>query len=153
MVQEEGEKYAIVRKLLGGTRCEVFCDDSITRQAIMRGKFTGRKKRQNIISAGTILLVGTRDWATVKEGKTEECDVLEVYSGLEIDQLKQRPNFPTDFLDTSMRDIFGNSKAATKTDEFMFSSIEEVDIASSDAENTSAVVLMETGEEISIDDI
>ena len=28
------EKYAIVKKIFGGSRCEVFCDDHILRQGI-----------------------------------------------------------------------------------------------------------------------
>jgi initiation factor 1A len=145
------EKYAIVRKIFGGTRCEAFCDDSVLRQAIIRGKFTGKKKRGNIIAAGTIILVGLRDWATVKEGKTEECDVLEVYSAFEVDQLKQRPSFPVEFLDTSMRELFGDSKAAAKTDAFVFTSIEEVDMELN--ETNKDTVLMNTGEIVDIDDI
>jgi initiation factor 1A len=150
VAQEEGEQYAIVRKIYGGTRCEVFCDDAVSRQGIIRGKFTGRNKRNNVIQAGTIVLVGLRDWATHKEDKMEECDVLEVYSALEVDQLKQRPTFPTDFLDASMRNMFGESKAAGKTDEFMFTSAEEPDFNMTES---SEFVVMPTGEEISIDDI
>jgi initiation factor 1A len=149
MSECEEEHYAIVKKIFGGTRCEVFCDDSVSRQAIIRGKFTGKNKRRNIIGAGTIILVGLRDWATKKENKIEECDVLEVYSALEIDQLKQRPTFPTEFLDSSMRDMFGNSKAAAKTDEFVFTTEDIAEITTT----TDGAILMETGEAISIDDI
>jgi len=150
VAQEEGEQYAIVRKIYGGTRCEVFCDDSVSRQGIIRGKFSGRNKRHNVIQAGTIVLVGLREWATCKEGKMEECDVLEVYSAMEVDQLKQRPTFPTDFLDTSMRDMFGQSKAGGKADEFLFTSADEPDFVMTES---TEVVTMPTGEEISIDDI
>lgn len=146
------EKYAIVRKIFGGTRCEVYCDDLTGRQAIIRGKFTGKKKRGSIIQSGTIILVGLRDWCTTREGKIEECDVLEVYGPNEVEQLKQRPNFPVDFLDSSMREIFGDSKAASKSDEFIFTSIEEFNDIQDDS-NKEVIVLMETGEEISIDDI
>jgi initiation factor 1A len=148
--QEEGEKYAIVRKIFGGTRCEVFCHDSVSRQGIIRGKFTGRNKRNNVIQAGTIVLVGLRDWATHKEGKMEECDVLEVYSTLEVDQLKQRPTFPTEFLDNSMRDMFGKSKAGEKTDEFLFTDVDGPDFVVAES---SDIMIMPSGEEISIDEI
>lgn len=150
VAQEEGEHYAIVRKIFGGTRCEVFCDDATSRQGIIRGKFTGRNKRNNVIQAGTIVLVGLRDWVTQKEGKMEECDLLEVYSALEVDQLKQRPTFPTDFLDTSMRDMFGESKAEAKTDEYLFTSADGPDFNMTES---SEVITMPTGEEISIDEI
>jgi initiation factor 1A len=150
VAEEEGEQYAIVRKIYGGSRSEVFCQDGKSRQGIIRGKFSGRNKRNNIILAGTIVLVGLRDWATGKEGKMEECDLLEVYSALEVDQLKQRPNFPTDFFDTSMRDMFGDSKAAAKTDEFMFTTVDEPDFSMTES---SDIITMPTGEEISLDDI
>ena len=145
------EKYAIVKKIFGGSRCEVFCDDKIGRQGIIRGKFSGKNKRRNTISSGTIVLVGLRDWATLKEGKVEECDILEVYSAIEIDQLKQRPNFPSDFMDESMRDIFGSSKAGKKSDEFVISIEEDIEIRPQVLPED--VVLMETGEEIDINDI
>jgi initiation factor 1A len=151
MAECEEEHYAIVKKIFGGTRCEVFCDDSVARQAIIRGKFTGKNKRRNIIGAGTIILVGLRDWATKKENKIEECDVLEVYSLLEVDQLKQRPTFPTDFLDTAMRELFGSSRAGEKKDEFVISFNEEFE--NKPTSESVDTVLMETGEEISIDDI
>jgi initiation factor 1A len=150
MVEQDGEQYAVVRKIFGGSRCEVFCQDNTTRQAIIRGKFTGRNKRRNVIQSGTVLLIGIRDWVTLKEGKTEECDVLEVYSVLEVDQLKQRPSFPTEFLDNTLRVITGNANVSA--DEFMFSSIEESTYVAKDTD-TSHVDLMETGEEIDIDDI
>ena len=154
IAEEEGEHYAIVRKIYGGSRCEVFCDDAVSRQGIIRGKFTGRNKRNNVIQAGTIILVGLRDWATIKDGKMAECDVLEVYSSVEVDQLKQRPTFPTDFLDTSMRDMFGESKAAAKTDEFLFTSLfTSVDEPEFSMTEPAEIITMPTGEEVSIDDI
>ena len=150
MVQEDGEQYAVVRKIFGGSRCEVFCQDNTTRQAIIRGKFSGRNKRRNIIQSGTVLLVGLRDWVTVKEDKIQECDVLEVYSVLEVDQLKQHPSFPTEFLDNTLRVITGNANITE--DEFMFSSIEQTTHLA-EVLDTSLVDIMETGEEIDIDDI
>ena len=37
----DAEKYAIVRKVLGGDICDVICDDDVIRQGIIRGKFAG----------------------------------------------------------------------------------------------------------------
>ena len=143
------EKYAVVRKLYGNS-CGVFCDDYKERLAMISGKFSGRNKRNNLISPGTVILIGLRGWATVIEGKSEKCDVLEIYSPQELDQLKQRPNFPTHFIDTSMNDFFGETKTP---DAFVFSSVEEELPVGSlhDSENK---VLMVTGEEeVNIDDI
>ena len=51
MVENEGEKYGIVKKIFGGAMCEVLCDDLITRQGIIRGKFRGKGKRNNLITS------------------------------------------------------------------------------------------------------
>lgn len=151
MSECEEEKYAIVRKMFGNS-CDVFCDDSKERLAMISGKFSGRNKRNNTIVPGSIVLIGLRAWATVIQGRTEKCDILEIYSAQEFDQLKQRPNFPTMFLDSSIRQTFGDSKAAAPTDEFMFSSIDEIPELDS-VSNPLSTVLMETGEEIDINDI
>jgi len=148
MSECEEERYAVVRKIFGGSRCEVFCDDNIMRNAIIRGKFSGKNKRNNMISSGTILLVGLREWSGSR--KEKECDVLEVYGVFEVDQLKQRPNFPTDFLNESIREIFGDSKAASKNDDFDITDSESIHFENT---NPEPIILMETGEEISIDDI
>ena len=148
----EEEKYAIVRKLFGNS-CDVFCDDSKGRLAMIAGKFSGRNKRGNLIVPGTIVLIGLRSWATVIEGKSEKCDILEVYSAQEFDQLKQRPNFPTSFLDSTMRELFGESKASAPADEFVFSTVEDTQFATDDSSDPSSRILMETGDEIDINDI
>lgn len=96
------EKYAIVKKLYGGSVCSVFCDDNITRNAIIRGKFSGKNKRNHIIGPGTILLVGLREWSS--HSTLETCDVIEVYSLYELDLLKQRPDFHFDLLNNSFTD-------------------------------------------------
>ena len=119
----EEERYAIVRKIFGGSRCDVFCDDLVPRQAIIRGKFSGKNKRRNIIAPGTIILIGIRDWATLSESKIQECDVLEVYSTLEFDQLKQRPSFPYAFLNYNNN----NDNNKKPIDDFVFSSIDDND--------------------------
>lgn len=146
----EEEKYAVVRKLFGNS-CDVFCDDNKGRLAMIAGKFSGRNKRNNLIVPGTIVLIGLRSWATVVEGKTEKCDILEVYSSQEFDQLKQRPNFPSSFLDSSLREIFGESKASVTTDDFIISSVEndpiKIDVS------TENVDVIDIGEEVNIDDI
>ena len=90
MVQDPSEKYAIVRKIFGGSICQVFCHDLISRQAIIRGKFRGKGKRNNIISPGTLVLVGLRDFS-----HSSTCDILEVYSSFEFDFLSQKPSFPS----------------------------------------------------------
>lgn len=142
------EKYAIVRKLYGNT-CSVLCDDSKERLAIIPGKFSRRNnKRNNFIASGSVILVGLREWATVVEGKTEKCDLLEVYSALEFDQLKQRPNFPTHFIDSSIHDSSGESNI----DACLFSSIEDTPIDTISHDHSSTLII-DSEQLVNIDDI
>ena len=141
------EKYAIVRKLYGNS-CSVLCDDSKERLAIIPGKFSRRNnKRNNFIAPGSVVLVGIREWATVVEGKTEKCDLLEVYSALEFDQLKQRPNFPTHFIDS-----IHHSSRDSNTDACVFSSIEDNIIDTQSTQDTTALII-ESEQLVNIDDI
>lgn len=89
----ENERYAHVTKMFGNGMCQTLCDDLKTRKCIIRGKFCSNKgKWNNFIVVGTIVLVGVRDWETTK------CDLLEVYSQNEVDQLKHNPKVPYEFI-------------------------------------------------------
>ena len=89
-VKEEGELYAIVTKNLGNGMCHVICQDRVTRLCIVRGKFTGRGKKDNMIASGKWVMVGIRDYESVAEGKQEKCDLLEIYNDLDISRLKSQ---------------------------------------------------------------
>jgi initiation factor 1A len=89
-VKEDGELYAYVAKNLGNGMCHVMCQDNTTRLCIIRGKFRGRGKKDNIISNGKWILIGIRDYESVKEGKLENCDLLEVYSDIDKERLKSQ---------------------------------------------------------------
>ncbi len=89
--QDDYEIYAQITKILGGSMCHCDCIDGKTRLCHIRGKFRGRGKRDNLISTGTWVLVGLREWEVGKEsskGKLENCDLLEVYSDLDKERLK-----------------------------------------------------------------
>ncbi|GAI87692.1 unnamed protein product [marine sediment metagenome] len=68
----EGEAYAVVQRMLGGTICEVLCIDGVVRLCVIRGKFSGKGKRDNRLSKGTWVLVGLRDWEIYGVKKTNE---------------------------------------------------------------------------------
>ena len=87
VMEEEGEVYAIVTKMLGNG-CNVHCIDGVSRLCMIRGKFQGKGKSMNIISPGTWVLIGLRDWESVKEGGIQKCDLLEVYSHVDKERLK-----------------------------------------------------------------
>lgn len=90
--EDECEVYAIVDVYLGNNMCNVLCIDNVTRLCHIRGKFRGRGKRDNNVVKGSWILVGLREWdLEKKEGKSkklQECDLLEVYSDLDKDRLK-----------------------------------------------------------------
>lgn len=94
------EKYAYVKKLLGNT-CDIVCDDGIERRCVIRGKFSGRFKRDNLIEPGKWILVGLREWINEdalsseynsNKEKVELCDLLEVYNQAEQEKLKRSHN-------------------------------------------------------------
>jgi initiation factor 1A len=91
------EVYAYILRLLGNSMCMVKCVDGYERLCHIRGKFTGRSKRENALSQGTWVLVGLRQWDAEKEfaskaSKTEKniqkCDLLEIYSSSEREKLR-----------------------------------------------------------------
>ena len=86
--EDECEMYAIVEKYHGDKMCDVLCIDGIIRLCHIRGKFSGKGKRDNTVSKSTWILVGIRDYETVKEGKKANCDLLEVYNEKDKETLK-----------------------------------------------------------------
>ncbi len=90
---EDGELYAAVVKLMGGSHCEVMCIDGKTRICVIRNKFKGRSKRDNLLTRGVWILVGIRDWEVRSCDKHEKCDLLEVYSSSDRDILKQDTSY------------------------------------------------------------
>ena len=85
------EIYAQVTAVLGNGMCHVICADNTKRLCIIRGKFSGRLKRDNILGNGKWVLIGLREFETKKTGlgkDLDKCDLLEVYSDLDKDRLK-----------------------------------------------------------------
>ena len=118
VAEEEGEKYAIVTKMVGNG-CNVHCEDGVIRLCIIRGKFQGKGKSTNIISCGSWLLVGLRDWESVKEGSIPKCDLLEVYTHVDKERLKSYSttvnwSVLTENDVTNMEKINGQAKTETQ---------------------------------------
>ena len=65
----DGEEYAQVQAILGNGMAHVLCEDNVMRLMIMRKKFKGRNKRDNVIKVDSIVLVGLRDWEVVQAKK------------------------------------------------------------------------------------
>jgi initiation factor 1A len=105
---EVGEIYAAVTKIFGGSTCEVKCNDGLIRQCVIRGKFAFKGKRENTLISGIWVLVGLRDWE-VRASGLPRCDLLEVYSSMEKEKLRQAES-------CSFQHILGAGES-TKTDE------------------------------------
>lgn len=85
---DENEKYACVTRIFGGPRCEVYIDEKTTLIGNIRGKMTGRQKKNNLIVPPCIVLVGLHDWESVPKN----CDILCLYDDSEISKLKTMPS-------------------------------------------------------------
>lgn len=97
LAQAEGETYAIVKQLLGNCMCSVICSDGYKRLCIIRKKFTGRRKADNNVMSGTVVLVGMHDYggggsksaASAAASSALKCDLLYVYGDQEREKLRK----------------------------------------------------------------
>ena len=87
------EEYACATKMNGNgvfvttfKGKELFCH--------MRGKFTGRNRKQNLITTGTWVLVGLRDW----EKEIKNCDLIAVYDRNDVQELQNLPGVDFKYL-------------------------------------------------------
>ena len=93
VAENEGELYSIVTKMLGNGMFLAHCIDGIVRLGQIRGKFSGRGKRDNFVEIGKWVLVGEREWDVnssadkTKATKILKCDLLEVYNELDKEKL------------------------------------------------------------------
>lgn len=101
--EDEGEVYAIVTKMLGNNMFHCHAIDNETKLGHIRGKFTGRGKRDNMVEIGKWVLIGLREWdvsantsSMLSKGKAkakyQQCDLLEIYSDTDKQRLKETVN-------------------------------------------------------------
>ena len=86
LIQEEGESYAVVTKLLGNGMFYANDTEGKERICVMRNKFRGKGKRDNTVSLGTWVMIGKRDFDSSDKPKF---DLLEVYTDIEKQKLKR----------------------------------------------------------------
>lgn len=108
----ELEQYALVTKIYGNGRCQVKTHTGLNLQCIIRNKFKGRSKRGNIVSNGTYLLIGLREWESSSGYKTS--DLLEIYDNEDVVVLQNQPLFKKLISNTSEKN----------TDDDLFSMID-----------------------------
>lgn len=87
---EAAEIYGIVTKMFGN-KFNAICADGKERGVMIRGKFSGKGKRDNFVTVGTWVLIGSRaEWSTeVDKNGLEVCDLLEVYTSQNREELKR----------------------------------------------------------------
>ena len=121
------EIYAYIMRILGNSMCMVKCVDGYERLCHIRGKFTGRSKRENALSQGTWVLIGLREWDMEKDfaskvsktgKKIQKCDLLEIYSSAEREKLRVQEKI---FQDGSNS---GGEEGSDSDDEFKMNSVE-----------------------------
>jgi initiation factor 1A len=140
--KEECERIAVVTKMYGNGMFAAALAEGEDLMGHIRGRHTGRSKRDNFVRVGAIVLVGLREW----ESEAKNCDLLEVYNESEIDQL-------SGLVDIS----FAVGKSSYDTDDVRF--VAEVDADDEDNEENNKQVSKLVGAlsidetKISFDDI
>ena len=86
------EHFAVVSKMYGPS-CDVILLDGSKLLCHIRNKFKGRHKSANLISLGSILLIGYRDWES--DTNRKNCDLLFVYDNAQANSLAERFSLPT----------------------------------------------------------
>jgi len=126
IAEDDAELYAQVTKLLGNGMCYVLCIDGEQRLCYIRGKFKGRGKRDNTLGIGSWVLVGIREFETVKEnsGKLQNCDLMEVYSDLDKSKLKSTIHENWGMFAESKTDV-SSSKKDSGDDGYSFDFVDE----------------------------
>ena len=129
VAKEIGEQYAVVQKHLGNCMCMVVCSDGYRRLCIIRKKFTGRRKTDNNISSGSVVLIGLRDYSSssinesVSGKDTKRCDLLYVYSDQEKEKLRKLcdlSKLSSSLEDSGQKNANANANAEHESEDIMF---------------------------------
>jgi translation initiation factor IF-1 len=82
------EHFAIVTHFYG-TMCDVLTLNQQSFKCHIRGKFRGRNKRSSLISVGSIILIGSRDF----QSDSRFTDLLEIYDPASLPSLFLTPGY------------------------------------------------------------
>ena len=140
---EEGEVYAVVQRILGNNMCEILAIDGTIKLCVIRGKFSGKGKRDNRLAKGTWILVGTREWEITTKDK-QKCDLLEVYNDSDKEKLIKNSNLNFRALLAVNNDLEDNNDDIIKfvnerEDLLQNNSDQELEIKDEEDEQTSPV--------------
>lgn len=143
--QDPLEQYGYVSKMFGNGMCEITTNDNLKLVGHIRGKFTGSRKRHNLITVQSIVLVGLRDW----ENPVKNCDIMVIYDDNQVEQLNNMPNVNIDKL-MQLR-IGGFSKKTAEESTVSFDYTEGV-IGDTEVQDIGQFI-MEESEDVNVDDI
>ena len=88
----DSEVYAKVIKIFGN-QFDAITINGDTFRVIIRGKFSGKFKRSNLIYINSFVLIGIRNWSNLLIA-----DLLEIYSNNDLSSLPSNPFFDSLFL-------------------------------------------------------
>jgi initiation factor 1A len=175
--EDEGELYAIVTKMLGNGMFHCYCIDGTVRLGHIRGKFTGRGKRENMVEGGKWVLIGLREWdvpseksSSISKGKEkmQQCDLLEVYSDMDKQRLRESVSEDWHILDSNDVSKTNLGETVADNDDFIFGTdrdferdrlIQEMQSSTTEritlrvGESRQEAVAAPTEDEVNIDDI
>jgi len=103
------EQFAVTTKMYGNM-CQVTTNGGESYKCVIRGKFSGRKKRQSFVAVGKIILVGFRDF---EAPNFKFCDLLEVYDDNEIQQLTTTPGLDIQSLLSQMYSLTSSGSSSS----------------------------------------
>lgn len=117
--ENELEVLAFVNKCYGNGRFEITITDGSKISCVVRGKHKGKHRRNNLVAAGCLILVGLREW----ESPYKTSDLITTYSPFEVDTIKTIPGlnisqFPLD-------DALGIAGSTTIDTNFIFTNTDE----------------------------
>ena len=115
---EDGEMYACVDNMVGNGRAAVIGSDGNPYHCVIRQKFKGRHKRDNMMVRGTWCLVGARDWESRQKG-VAVCDLLHVYRDSDVASIKKKETTNLGSL-IATEDLIKSGNAETIDDGIVF---------------------------------
>ena len=113
--ENDDEIFATITKQYGHGMCETMCIDGKERLCIIRNKFRGRGKKDNLAKIGTWVLIGKREWESIADGKKEKCDLLEVYR--DEDKKKLMQNCDKNFTELIKKDENNNQTSVEENED------------------------------------
>jgi translation initiation factor IF-1 len=125
---DPSEVYAVATRMTGNGR--FFCKDlnEIERACHISGRFSGRNKRHNWVRPGSWVLVGLRDFGTIRTGESSrgvKCDLLEVYDEREKTRLRDAVDVMWSVLDRNDPSCMDGTAEVEARGEIVFASEED----------------------------